>query len=133
MVSDKILQFFVQEVERTGVGTGITLYVRGLIVAGITIRSKKYYDLMSTLRSEQFQTTDPNEQALGQNTDEEYKRFFQDQRERATSNEPEFIHLEKAIVYSPGTLSTCVAVNPWRGKISSIDAFSIGIPNGDFP
>jgi hypothetical protein len=126
LVSDKILEYFVEEVERTGVGTGITLYMRGLVVAGITMRSKKYYDLMSTLRSEQFQTTDANEIAIGKSTQEEYKRFFQDQREKATNSEPEYIHLEKATVYSPGMPPTYVAVNPWRGKISSIDAFSIG-------
>ena len=126
MSNDEVLEYLVREVEETGVGTAISLYMNGLIVAGTTMCSKRYCDLMSALRSEQFQTTGPKEIAIEKHRLDENEKYFWD-RIKKTSEKIEYIHLDMATVYSPDLLPTYVAVNPWRGKISSIDAWSIGI------
>lgn len=100
--------------------------MNGLIVEGTTIRSKEYYDIMSRLRGgpETFQTADPIEIERGKQSLEEYKEFFLKQR-KETINESEYIHLKKATIYPSGLPSAYVTMTPWRGKTSSIDAWSI--------
>ena len=47
--NDEILEFLVQKVEETGVSPSVTLTIGGLVVVGGLVRSKLYYDYLSSL------------------------------------------------------------------------------------
>ena len=49
MSSDEVLGYLVQKTEETSVGVDLTLSMDGLIIVGTLIRSKLYYDYMSTI------------------------------------------------------------------------------------
>lgn len=128
MTADSILENLVKETEITGLGFTVTLYVNGLIIVGNIIRLKRYCELMSTIFDEQeVPGGDPTEVKTWKLYREEYKLTFEKESVKTVKN-IEYIHLEDAKIYSSqGLVPTYIAINPWRGKISSIDGWSIGL------
>ncbi len=128
MSSDRVLEYLVQQVEATGIGVGITLCIRGLVVFGNMIRSKRYFDLMSEITNKSnltFSTQDPKEIEMADDYFEHYQEFMKDMRKSSETESVKYIHLENAIIKSSINLEPIIA-SAWRGKIYSIDAFSVG-------
>ena len=122
MVTDSVLEFFVQEVEDTGMSFAITLYMRGNI-----IRVKQYYDELSTFLDEDTETSmedmDPKERQVFENYKENLRQFARD-RLRHSKYESGFLHLRRATITQCGSDESYAIL--WRGKISSVDSFSLG-------
>jgi type III secretory pathway component EscR len=130
MSSDEILEYFVQRVEETGIGKNITLCVNGLVVTGYIIRAKMYYDIMSTIDNNEVKlTNDQIELETMDKSKEHYKEFMLQLRNKHTENShsPKYIHLRNVKIYSSDVLSIPFPTELWRGKLSSVDGFSLGI------
>jgi|SRR5215212_10476650 len=131
MSSDEILEYLVHQVEETGVGKPVTLCVNGLIVTGIIIRAKYYYDRMSIMfdNDEEKLTNDQIEVETMDKYKEHYKQFMLQLRSKHIENHhsPKYIHLHNVKIYSLDFLSVPFPTDLWRGKLSSIDGFSLGI------
>ena len=101
---DRVLQILVSVVNKGGQELGITLNVGGLIVSGILISNKKYWeDSQPGLRDmlkESGEKVDPQ--------DELY-----------------YIHLKDAMYFNAGEHPVPVGGMWWRGKINSVDGFSL--------
>ncbi len=127
MSSDRFLEYLVQQVEETGIGFSVTLCIRGLVVYGNMIRSKIYYDLVSEIFNKSnltSSTQDPNEIKMADDYFESYQEFVKDMRKFSQVDSFNYIHLEHARIISPGFEP--IITGAWRGKISSVDAFSLG-------
>lgn len=93
MSNDEVLEYLVKEVEETGVGTTISLYINGLIVTGQLIRSKRYYDLMSSIHDERItMTNDLNETTASDLNIWDHKQFLKKKSKEGINN----------IEYTPG-------------------------------
>ena len=58
MSADEVLEYLVRRAEETGIGHTITLCLSGNVVSGFMIRSKKYYEIVSTLLEKSEYRTD---------------------------------------------------------------------------
>jgi hypothetical protein len=126
--SDEVLEYFVQRVEETGVGISIQLCVKGLIIVGSLTSSKQYYDRMSTIFNSnmQIETNDQTEIKLGYDYFEHYKQFMLEKRKHSEEQGgSKYIHLHNVVIY-PTDPSKPITADYWRGKLSSVDGFSLG-------
>jgi hypothetical protein len=115
---DPLLQELVLLVEKQDGEIALTLLTRGLVVFGILISGKKFFDgLIEGMPDNQVRTK------------------FIDQRERHqnivervdTAEELVYVHLKNA--QFPGTLSVPKEnITFWRVKIGEVDGFSVGFP-----
>ena len=125
---DELLEYLIKRVEAIEAGIAVTLYVNGLIIAGNMISSKKYYDKMSTFFDEtKISTDDPSLREKGREYMQQVKQFIQQKgKSREEQDNPKYIHLDNVVTYPPDP-SKPFGANVWRGKLSSVDAFSIGV------
>jgi hypothetical protein len=128
---DEILEFLVKKVDQTGVGSGITLCVNGLIVTGTLMRSQLYYDEMFRFFDDtEITTKDKSDIEQGRKYYEEYKRFMKEMKEKSNpekrEDNPEFIHLSDVMIYPSSDLLHPFYTDLWRGRLSSVDGFYIG-------
>jgi hypothetical protein len=124
---DEVLEYLVKKVEETGAGSSITLCMNGSIIVGDIMSSKMYYEEMSKFFDGVDLTTNNRlDIETGRKYLEHYKQFM---RERARSSEeqnnPRYIHLNKVVIY-PSDPSHPSGASVWRGKLSSVDGFSLG-------
>jgi hypothetical protein len=141
MSNDEILEFLVQKVEETGVGHSVTLIIGGLAVVGGLVRSKLYYDYLSSLFDEYteksggetkgqgviFDTKDPVELETLEKYSKEWKEFMIKLRDKKDKNNgrPTHIHLHNVEVWEVFSTEP-FRFGYWRGRLSSIDGFSLG-------
>ena len=123
---DWYLQTLVSITNTQGMEFGITLLVEGIIVSGILIGGKKYFETFA----EEFADAYPG--------DAETKEMFRDAiasaagiYERKENGEdvtpPQFIHLANARCFSPdGKLLPTNRGILWRGKINAVSGFILG-------
>ncbi len=139
--NDEVLEYIVQKVEETGVSSTVTLTIGGLIVVGGLIRSKLYYDYMSrwfdtsTKRSEgetrehevRYDTKDPIELETLERYSKDWKEFMINLRQKKDKDNgrPTNIHLHNVEVWEIFSTEP-FRFEYWRGKLSSIDGFSLG-------
>jgi hypothetical protein len=133
---DEILEFLVKKVEETGVGFNITLCMKGLIVTGVLMRSKLYYEEMSKFLDNLGEPSSENQSVIEQ-WDKylgEYKQFMNQMKEKSNEKvevNPKIIHLSGAMIYPssdvPGSdLPHPIIAKFWRGQLSSVDGFFLG-------
>ena len=124
---DELLEYLVKRVEVIEASINVILYVNGLIIAGNMISSKKYYDKMSTFFDEtKITTDDPSLREKGRAYMQQVKQFMQEKRRsKEEQDNPKYIHLDNVVMYPSDPLKPFGA-NVWRGKLSSVDAFSVG-------
>ncbi|MGI0051439.1 MAG: hypothetical protein ACRD8K_06845 [Nitrososphaeraceae archaeon] len=131
MESDRVLEYLVQKVEETGIGHNVTLYVQGLIVNGALMHSKEYYDMITEyFNIQEISTNDQTEINMVKKYNEDAKQFMKDMIRQSKIDGLKYIHLRYATIKSSTTITTesiPVLAPVWRCKISSVDAFSIGI------
>src|SRR5215216_4899515 len=126
---DELLEFLLRKVEETGIGAGITLCLNGSIITGNLIKSKIYYDKMIEMYD--FD----NSQLTAKNQDEldkwngyysEYVVFINELKKQEDPQNLKYIHLEHVTFRNVNSNILTQAI-VWRGKLSSVDGFSIGI------
>jgi hypothetical protein len=138
--NDEVLIYLVQKVEETGVGISVTLMIGGLVVVGGLIRSKLYYDYLSScfdIYTDESEggtreygvirdTKDPIELETLEKHSKDWKEFITRSRDKKDSDSrPKYIHLQNAEVWEIFSTEP-FRFEYWRGKLSSIDGFSLG-------
>ncbi|MCM3594955.1 hypothetical protein M4D55_04020 [Metabacillus idriensis] len=121
---DAVLLMFLSLAENDGIEAAITLNIQGVIVTGLLIGSRAYYDgitessltlkddTMSKIIAKRF--SDLRDEYLKQKQEQGDKK---DDEEAAVT----YIHLKNAKYHQPAMNAS---TSWWRGKISSIDSFS---------
>ena len=127
--NDDLLEFLLRKVEETGIGAGITLCLNGSIITGNLVKSKIYYDKMIEMYD--FD----NSQLTAKNQDEvdkwngyysEYVAFINELKKQVDPQNLKYIHLEHVTFRNVNSNILTQAI-VWRGRLSSVDGFSIGI------
>ena len=137
MSSDQVLEYLVQKTEETSIGINITLTINGLVIVGELISSKNYYDYMSGLfeekpeekRIENTATPDSSEPVKIETQNiyrEDFKELMIKMRSKKNqeNGEPKYIHLRNAEVWEIFSTEP-FRFEYWRGKLSSVDGFSV--------
>jgi hypothetical protein len=137
MSSDQVLEYLVQKTEETSIGINITLTINGLVIVGELISSKNYYDYMFGLLEEKSKekiventaTPDSNEPVKIE-TQNVYREDFKElmikmrSKKNQENGEPKYIHLHNAEVWEIFSTEP-FRFEYWRGKLSSVDGFSV--------
>ena len=127
--NDEILEFLISKVEETGIGAGITLCMNGSILTGNLIKSKIYYDKMIEMYdfdNSQLTAKNPEEIDKWNDYHEEYVDLINELKKQDNQQNLKYIHLEHVTFRNVNSNILTQAI-VWRGKLSSIDGFSIGI------
>ena len=124
---DEVLEYLVRILEETDTGISLTLSVNGLIISGQMISSKRYFDELSNFYNEKnLATEDPSLIEIGLPALQRVSQFLQEKgKSREGQYNTKFIHLRVVMMY-PSDLEYPFPTSLWRGKLSSIDGFSIG-------
>jgi hypothetical protein len=124
---DEVLEYLVKMLEETDLSTALTLCVSGSVISGEMISSKRYFEEVSSIYNQkQFSTNDPSLIERGLPAMEQVKQFLQQKgKSREEQHNPKYIHLKNVLIY-PSNPSQPVGAIIWRGKLSSVDGFSIG-------
>jgi hypothetical protein len=127
--NDELLEFLLRKVEETGIGAGITLCFTGSIITGNLVKSKIYYDKMIEMYDfDKSQLTAKNQDELDKWNGyySEYVAFINELKKQADPQNLKYIHLEHVTFRNVNSNILTQAI-VWRGKLSSVDGFSIGI------
>jgi hypothetical protein len=127
--NDELLEFLLRKVEETGIGAGITLCLNGSIITGNLIKSKIYYDKMIEMYDfDNSQLTAKNQDELDKWSGyySEYVVFINELKKQEDPKNLKHIHLEHVTFRNVNSNILTQAI-VWRGKLSSVDGFSIGI------
>ena len=141
MTDDEVLEYLVQKVEETGVSPSVILMIVGLVVVGGMVRSKIYYDYLSGLfdtysdtegktkeHGVRYDTKDPIELETLEKYSKDWKDFMTKSRDKkdTDNSSPKYIHLQNVEVWEIFSTEP-FRFEYWRGKLSSIDGFSLGV------
>jgi hypothetical protein len=140
MSSDGVLEYLVQKTEETSIGTSVTLTINGLVIVGELISSKNYYDYMSEMfeaftekpeeKTIENTTTPDSKEPVKIETQNNYRKDFKEfiikmrSKKNQENGEPKYIHLHNAEVWEIFSTEP-FRFEYWRGKLSSVDGFSI--------
>ena len=122
-----LLLYYVKKAEEMDLGISLTLYVKGLIVEGITISRKIYYEeIQAILTSGTPALNDSNADKLDK-VHSSLQDFIKMETDKANTefSVPEYIYLKDVKIYR-GSPNDFVFTQHWVCNLSSIDAFSIG-------
>lgn len=115
----------------SGMETGITLNVRGTVISGVLISGETYFKKMAAQFASLPQTefVETFTRTLNTNADR-FKTSIEEDRKNHTIRQPHYLHLKDCTFLS--TDSRISAQKPlWRGLLSSVDGFSIGVSKTD--
>lgn len=122
--TDGLLQWLVDFVIRTDISIAINLTIGGNIVSGMLIPHKKYFETLSEDISALFETAGPESAAALKRTVLSLQPL---QHTGIDETAPQFLHLEKAHIFSGKSGSINSEGMLWRGKISAVEGFSLGM------
>ncbi|OWV88890.1 hypothetical protein ATY78_20540 [Rhizobium sp. R635] len=121
---DWLLEGLVDFANNTSFRIGIILNVKGIMVSGVLIGGKQYFELFADRFASGFADKDTADhlrehyRSLGEIYDEP----------QANVSRPSFIHLVDAQVYDPsGSKLPSENGELWRGRVSSVDGFFLGL------
>ena len=139
--NDEVLEYLIQQVEETKMGPSVTLAIGGLVVVGGLVSSKVYYDYLSSLfdiytdksegetieRRALYDTKDPIELEALEKYSKDWKESMIKLRDKKDEDNgrPMHIHLHNVEVWEVFSTEP-FRFEYWRGKLSSIDGFSLG-------
>ena len=139
--NDEVLEYVIQKVEETKIGPSVTLAIGGLVVVGGLVSSKLYYDHLSSLfdiytdksegetieRRAIYDTKDPIELEALEKYSKDWKESMIKLRDKkdGDNDRPTRIHLHNVEVWEVFSTEP-FRFEYWRGKLSSIDGFSLG-------
>ena len=128
--NDGLLEFLVMKVEETGIGAGITICMNGSIITGNLTKSKIYYDKMIEMYDfDDSQLTAKNQEDLGKWNEyhTEYVSFINELKKQEKNQQNlKYIYLENVTFRNSNSNAPTQAI-VWRGKLSAVDGFSVGI------
>jgi hypothetical protein len=139
--NEEVLEYLIQKVEETKIGPSVTLAIGGLVVVGGLVSSKIYYDYLSSLfdiytdksegetieRRALYDTKDPIELEALEKYSKDWKESMIKLRDKKDeyNGRPMHIHLHNVEVWEVFSTEP-FRFEYWRGKLSSIDGFSLG-------
>ena len=139
--NDEVLEYLIQKVEEAKMGPSVTLAIGGLVVVGGLVSSKVYYDYLSSLfdiytdKSEGetiehraiYDTKDSIELEALEKYSKDWKESMIKLRDKKDEDNgrPMHIHLHNVEVWEVFSTEP-FRFEYWRGKLSSIDGFSLG-------
>jgi hypothetical protein len=139
--NEEVLEYLIQKVEETKIGPSVTLAIGGLVVVGGLVSSKLYYDYLSRLfdiyteksegetieRGAIYDTKDPFELEALEKYSKDWKESMIKLRDKkdGDNERPTHIHLHNVEVWEVFSTEP-FRFEYWRGKLSSIDGFSLG-------
>jgi hypothetical protein len=125
---DWFLRSTVETIIAHGVEIGVTLAVGGAIVSGVLISGKKYFEELGDALNAASETEGDIQSVLG----DSWRQFttIYDKPEGAPDDwqapSAAYLHLRGARYYAPGQRPIPAEGALWRGKLSAVDAFSVG-------
>lgn len=126
---DWFLQSLVNMVTSGGLEIGLTLHVGGLLVSGLLVSGRRYFEGFG----EDFASAIPDAE-VAENIKSSYASLgasIYQTREEGTTNAPSYIHLQNAKFFSPN--GNPLPANHgvwWRGRISEVQGFFLGNLSG---
>jgi hypothetical protein len=124
-----LLLYYVKKAEEMELGIDLTLYVRGLIVEGITLSRNKYYEEIQAILTSGTPTTTTNDSSADKldKVHSSLQDFIltETEKEKTEFSVPEYIYLKDVKIYR-GSPNDFVFTQHWVCNLSSVDAFSIG-------
>ena len=139
--NEEVLEYLIQKVEETKIGPSVALAIGGLVVVGGLVGSKLYYDHLSSLfdiytdksegetieRRAIYDTKDPIELKALEKYSKDWKESMIKLRDKkdGDNDRPTHIHLHNVEVWEVFSTEP-FRFEYWRGKLSSIDGFSLG-------
>lgn len=133
--NDEVLEYLIQKVEETKIGPSVTLAIGGLVVVGGLVSSKLYYDYLSSLfdiytdksKGETIEHKDSIELEALEKYSKDWKESMIKLRDKkdGDNDRPTHIHLHNVEVWEVFSTEP-FRFEYWRGKLSSIDGFSLG-------
>ena len=124
-VSDIVLSILIDSFAEHGVGIGVTLNVKGLIISGeLTSREEYFKGIIQQTKNSNGDSEIVKAIADSFSTmDKTIKEILSEKEQKPL---PNFVHLKNAR-YFPG--GNCTPSNKgvwWRGRLSEVDGFHIG-------
>lgn len=124
---DCLLQEIVLLVNQSPLEIGITLNIPGAMVSGTLISKYQYYDKYTAQIAEGFKKLDPElAQSFLSQISAGGKLTPEDEKD-VPASEYNFIHIKDAKVYSAGVPGDSVKAPLWRGRISEVAGFFLGV------
>lgn len=133
--NDEVLEYVIQKVEETKIGPSVTLAIGGLVVVGGLVSSRLYYDYLSSLfdiytdksKGETIEHKDSIELEALEKYSKDWKESMIKLRDKkdGDNDRPTHIHLHNVEVWEVFSTEP-FRFEYWRGKLSSIDGFSLG-------
>lgn len=129
LTPDNIFELLVEVANTSELEMGVTLHVQGQVLTGKLISGATYWsEAADRLRAQgagPTQVVETMASSMEQVADEYRAAFGTDRRDGQAEPMGRFLHLRDARTLSPeGPIPTDGAL--WRGRIASIDGFSIG-------
>ena len=133
--NDEVLEYLIQKVEETKIGPSVTLAIGGLVVVGGLVSSKVYYDYLSSLfdiytdksKGETIEHKDSIELEALEKYSKDWKESMIKLRDKKDGDNDRLTHIHLHNVEVWQVFSTePFRFEYWRGKLSSIDGFSLG-------
>lgn len=126
---DWFLRSILENVIGLGVDMGVTFTVGGSIVSGMLISGRKYFELLGDGLAASSKSGDDIQAILGETWRQNTAIYDKPEDAGDDWRAPPlgYVHLREARYYVPG--QDPIPTNAgllWRGKLSSIDGFSLG-------
>ena len=136
---DFLLRALVDLANKTGMEIGMTLSVGGVLVSGNLASGKTYF---KEIAAETLQATgDAKDSGINQSLSDYFANWGkliyeqpenEDQSNDEAMSQPNYIHLRNAkFVHNSGKSMPSNRGIWWRGRLSAIDGFSLGIISSD--
>ncbi|WP_368505066.1 gas vesicle accessory protein GvpU [Alkalihalophilus sp. As8PL] len=125
---DAVMQMLLDLSDQDGIEIGVTLNMNGTVVAGMLISPLTYYE--GLIASADSVTNSTLAQVLHKKFSDLKEAFLSEKQEQEKSDKEmiaTFIHLKDAFYLSSESHSFPKGQAWWRGRIDSIDGFSISL------
>jgi hypothetical protein len=122
-----LLLYYVKKAEEMELGIDLTLYVKGLIVEGITLSRNKYSEERQAILTSGTPTTNDSNADKLDKVHSSLQDFMKMEIDKVNTefSVPEYIYLKDVKIYR-GSPNDFVFTQHWVCNLSSVDAFSIG-------
>jgi hypothetical protein len=123
---DMLLQMLVAIADTQDVAIGITIYTGAGTITGQLIGGKKYFDTFAEQMSSGFKqigVSDVTAKAMREQLAQPGESFYGD---KADKTKPVYLHLKNARYLSGGTAYESAGAL-WRGRISNVQGFTLGM------
>ncbi|MEL7074909.1 MAG: gas vesicle accessory protein GvpU [Cyanobacteria bacterium J06629_2] len=122
---DIVLSVLISSFAEYGIGIGVTLNVKGLIISGELISREKYFK--GIIQETERANGDSEMIKIVTDTFTTMDKIIKDKlSEKEKKPFPNYIHLKNARFFPGGNCTPNNKGVLWRGRLSEVDGFSIG-------